>query len=82
MYLGTTKPNHTDTQTNVQGVDICVHTVMDEFIAWYSEFGSIKFEDYHPMFGSARVNSMSHQIPEYQDGNTNWDVAFACVFDY
>lgn len=74
---------YTDTYTVVQGVPINIHTIFNEFIGWYSVFGSIKFEpDMGTVYGSARVNSLPAQVPEYQDGDTNWDVGFACVFDY
>lgn len=82
MYLGPTKPNYTDTPVTVQSVEITIHTIMDEFISWYSNFGALKFDDYHPMFGDARVNSIPHNVPEYQSGDTNWDVGMACIFDY
>lgn len=82
MSLDSTKTNYTNTRVNAQGVDIIIHTLMDEFISWYSDFGYLKFDDYHPMFGAARVNSIPHNVPEYQSGDTNWDVGMACVFDY
>ncbi len=74
--------NWTNTYKTFHDDTVCIHTLHEDMISWHSLFGSMKFEPDDPMFGPARVNSMSHQIPDYQDGQTNWDVGFACVFDY
>lgn len=76
-------PKHyTNIQTEVQGVEVIIHTNEPDMISWWGPLGYMKFEPDDPMFGLARVNSMAPNIPDYQNGQTNWDVGFACIFDY
>lgn len=76
------KPVYTNVQTEIQGVEVIIHTIGTDTVTWWGPLGYMKFEPDDPMFGAARVYSLSPQIPEYQNGDTNWDVGMACIFDY
>ena len=74
--------DYTNTNTQIQDFDVIIHTLFDEFISWYSRLGYLKFEPDDSMVGPARVYTVPHNIPDYQSGQTNWEVGMACVFDY